>query len=750
MGQIFCAAIFITGASGLAAQALLLRELLVSFFGNELVIGVILANWLVSESAGAFTAGRLVERLKNKVSLFAALQAVFSLTLVSSIYLARAFKGLIGVGAGEGLGLPAIFLSSLVIIFPAAFCHGGLFACGCKIYASNPARAISRVYAWEAAGTLAGGIILTFFLIPRLGSFGIVFLTGVINLSIALLLLKNTPSSKLKYSITIILFLGILFFFNGGLKHIQDASVRKQWPNSDILDYRNSIYGNIVVTKDGEQYTFFYNGTPAVTVPYPDKQFVEDFGNLPLLFHPEPKVALIIGGGAGGLLNQALKHPLNRLDYAELDPLLIKMLKKYDTPPVSSELNDPRVHLSNVDGRFFLRNSPRVYDMILIGISKPSDLTTNRLFTQEFFSLANRKLKIRGILSFWLPGSFSYLSRQLRGLNGCVLNALKNTFNYTRVIPGDYNIILASDSKEILEITPAQISERLKQRNITTTVLLPQYLNYRLGPKLRGWFDSSMRSATKNLNSDFKPFALFEALAIWNRQFSKKFSPVFESARELDLKKISMALGALAVILSLIIRRRPARAGLSIVYSVFSTGFFGMLSSLILIFAFQIFYGYLYHIIGLLVGLFMAGAASGSIFVGRHIEKGGRVLNLFLGLELLIAVFSYAAALILTGFLEPGNLSLFIFLLLFILCGFLLGAEFPLAAKIYLKEKNNTGEASGALYAADLLGGWLAGAAGGIILLPVLGLYNTFITIVLFKISAVLVFLSAKNEIASQ
>ena len=44
MGIHFVAVILIVGISGIVAQVLLLRELLVSFYGNELIIGIILAN----------------------------------------------------------------------------------------------------------------------------------------------------------------------------------------------------------------------------------------------------------------------------------------------------------------------------------------------------------------------------------------------------------------------------------------------------------------------------------------------------------------------------------------------------------------------------------------------------------------------------------------------------------------------------------------------------------------------------------
>lgn len=42
--KIFIITVLVTGFSGLIAQVILLRELLVTFYGNEFSIGIILAN----------------------------------------------------------------------------------------------------------------------------------------------------------------------------------------------------------------------------------------------------------------------------------------------------------------------------------------------------------------------------------------------------------------------------------------------------------------------------------------------------------------------------------------------------------------------------------------------------------------------------------------------------------------------------------------------------------------------------------
>ena len=171
-----------------------------------------------------------------------------------------------------------------------------------------------------------------------------------------------------------------------------------------------------------------------------------------------------------------------------------------------------------------------------------------------------------------------------------------------------------------------------------------------------------------------------------------------------------------------------------------------MLVSLVLIFAFQVLYGYLYRSIGLLIGLFMAGAACGSIFMSARLGKIRREFNLFAGLEALIITCACLTGLIITGFMQRNNYSLPVLLALFYTSGLLLGLEFPLAAKIYLGAKTRVGEASGILYGADLLGGWLAGVMGGIIFLPVLGLLNTCLVMAAFKLSSLSLFLATTSR----
>jgi spermidine synthase len=732
--------VIVIGLSGMAGQVLILRELLVSFYGNELTLGVILASWLAAEALGVFSIGRLIEKIKNKAALFVFLEIVFSISLPLSIYLSRTFKSSLGLIFGEGIGLAAIFCSAFFIMFAPGFSHGALFSAACKIFSlkekKESACGIGKVYTFETAGTILGGVILTYIFIPLLDTFQNVFIISAANLVICLFFLKLITNRRLRYAILILNALSLLLFLVIAPSALERRSLNRQFKTSRVLAYRNSVYGNIAVTQNQSQRTFFYNGIPIITTPYPDTTFVEEFAHIALLTHPVSRDILIISSGAGGLINEVLKHPVNKVDYAELDPLLIKMLQKYPSDLTARELNDPRVNIINTDARFFLKNTTHKYDLIMLGISKPVDLTTNRFFTEEFFSLARDRLNNNGILEFALPGSSVYISSEIRDLNFCILNALKKPFPQVRIIPGDYNLILASGGADILEADAARLSQRIEKNNIQTKVLNPAYLNYRLDPQKAEWFRRSTALAGSKSNKDFTPLALFQMLLFWNALFSPKAAPIFQSLGNINLL---MLFGVICLVtLGLIILsffKNKIFKKIAIFYSLVTTGFYAMLVSLILIFSYQIFYGYLINRIGLLIAVFMAGTALGSAVVTRGLERKNYDFRLFIRLEFWIIIFCSILAVALRPGGNPG-FGLATFSFLFFISGAFVGFQFPLANKLFLKGKGGAGAASGILYFADLLGGLLAGVFAGIIFLPVLGLFATCLLVILVKTSS--------------
>ncbi|MFH1227320.1 MAG: spermine synthase [Planctomycetota bacterium] len=801
-------ALILIGFSGIVAQLVLLRELLIVFMGNELSIGIILANWLILGAAGAYLFGKIINRVERKVEAYVIVQVIFALALPVAVYLTRDLRTITGIATGQGFGLFTILYGSFLILLPVSISNGTLFTFGSGILTTRTdtngsgifttSRAAGLTYIYETIGAIVGGLAFTYIFTPYLNSFWTAIIITQLNLfaGIVLLQMKAVRHGKIKtillYSTIGFLVIGWSFFGRMG-GDIHQYSIKRQWQPFQVVDYRNSHYGNLVVTKEEGQYTFFSNGLPVITTPVPDIGYVEDFVHLPMLAHPEPKDILVLSGGAGGVINEILKHPsVNRVDYVELDPLLFDLLRKYPTPLSQSELDNPRVHIHNIDGRLFLQQTSQHYtlavgasdlsarysrlqlhrqpnyDMIFIGVSNPSDLRTNRLFTREFFELARKRMNSGGMLVFALPGSDSYLGEELKKLNAGILDTLRKVYKFVLVIPGSTNLFLASDSavpscpvgEELYNNMGKSIqimSERLENRHLQLGYISPGYIEYRLDKKKLDWFMDNINGVTYKMNEDFLPSAVIYSIGYWNAMFAPGFQKWFRHIEKVSFGLITLIIAILTIMMSLLLRLRKGASRMAIPIALISTGFAGMVVNLMLIFAFQVVFGYVFHQIGLMVTVFMVGIAVGGLVMTVYMD---RILRHFRAMVMLEATITLVVlALLGLGYLPGGIVGQVGFLLCAGMVGVVIGAEFPLAVRLYsnrAKDGNLSGAApisgtncgsAGLLYGADLLGGWLGGMVGGVVLLPVIGFINTIMVIVVIKIGSIIILISSQKKL---
>jgi len=81
------------GISSIIAQTLLIRELMISFYGNELFVGVVLAFWLIWVAIGSLFCEKILEKNKNHFPLLLIFQILSSFSLFLEIILIRYLKG---------------------------------------------------------------------------------------------------------------------------------------------------------------------------------------------------------------------------------------------------------------------------------------------------------------------------------------------------------------------------------------------------------------------------------------------------------------------------------------------------------------------------------------------------------------------------------------------------------------------------------------------------------------------------------
>ncbi len=752
-GKPLVLAFLAVGFGETVSQVLLIRELMTNFQGNELALGVILANWLFLIGVGSWCAGRAADRVPVGLSAFVIIQLLFCLILPVQLFLARTINNLIGVQPGEMVGLLPILYSSFLILGPICVLHGCQFALGCRILAAGaetPARQVGNIYVAEALGSMVGGAGFTYLLVHHLHAFEIALVTILLNLMAALLLLRpwQQPEGLLTRSlvgpIILILGLGAHSWLSGNLARVDQLSREWQWTGYNLVYHQDSVYGNIAATESEGQTSFYFSGLLALTSPDPDIVVVEEMAHYPLLSHPAPRTVLLVGGGIGGVLDEILKHPVESVDYVELDPLIIEAAREYAG---TEALDDPRLRLILTDARLFVRDARDEYDVVIVSLPPPSTLQLNRAYTKEFFQEVVQRLTPQGILCFGFPASEAYMSGEMIEHNRSIYETTRAVFPHISLVPGDWTVLLASPSPLDL----GEIRQRFGERDLETRLLNAPYLEYRLSQERIERGLNLYQAEEGQINRDLRPIATYYNLALWNVMFYPAWGNVFGWMSGLNLGWV-LSPAVLAVVVLTAMRGKAGGTrfhNAAVILAIAATGFAGMTFSIVLMLVFQIYQGLLYQRIGVLVAAFMLGLAMGGLAMAGSVERVRRDVRVLVSTEVAIIGYAFLLPFLVMRLPQIADLAPRLprevpLTLLNCLAGFLVGLQFPLANKIYLgTTERGLGRVAGGLYASDLAGGVFGALLTSVFLIPILGMTATCLTVVILKLASLALLMGA-------
>jgi len=693
----------VLGAVSLSSQVLLLRALIVTFLGSELTIGVALCSWMLFTAIGAWV-GHLIA-LKRRLSFIVILQLLTALFIPLSLFAARSLRTILGgFHPGEALGLMPLVFSTPLLMAPLCLLVGMQFPAMvimCKRGSGG------KAYALEGVGAVFGGAVLTFILIPNFSSFNIALSISFLQIICSILFMLSANSSSWtmvrKYAF-VLLSLMIGFSLLISSKHLERLSLSFQWKGLIPVAEKESPYGNIVIVKEGKQFSLYENGLLSYSTQ--DYALREEAVHLPMLFHQTAEYILAFGQGAGAL-EEILKHRGTSVDYVELDSIALETIRPYLPASSQKSLSDPRVSVLFMDPRRFIKFTSAHYDVILIDLPLPSTAMLNRCYTIEFFREAGELLKKGGILSLGLPSSEAYLGREMRLLSTSIMRSLKMVFPYVRAIPGEKTYFISSYDPGLMKATPELISRTWSEKQIPSRFITPSYISYRLSALRVSKLMKALEPSTLTpVNEDLKPVSYFYGILLFLSQFSPLAVKALEALERTSPWFIAVPLLILPFFgLSLGINKR-------IVLSMGIIGFTGMALEIILLYVFQAFYGYVYNHMGILLAMFMAGLSIGSAAGQRHQGVGIRtVIVLLSACSLCLA----PLLLILRGCFSP--LLVPVFSLLLALFGFLTGYAFPIADRSFRKARGTS-----IIYASDLIGGALGAIITGVILVPLMGI----------------------------
>lgn len=144
----------------------------------------------------------------------------------------------------------------------------------------------------------------------------------------------------------------------------------------------------------------------------------EAINHIPILTHDNPENVLIIGGGDGGSLREAVKHHrVKKVTMVEIDGEVVKIAKKF-FPSLHGGWDHPKSELRIEDGFEFLRNNDTPFNVIIIDSTDPIG-PGEILFQEKFYDLVMQNLSEDGIMvqqteSFWVhPHIINKISKTL-------------------------------------------------------------------------------------------------------------------------------------------------------------------------------------------------------------------------------------------------------------------------------------------------------------------------------------------------
>jgi spermidine synthase len=715
------------GVSAFMTQLTLMRELLAAFSGNELIFGIVLGNWMLLTGIGS-ALGKTASRLKSPIAVLAALQNFIAIVPVADVFLLRILRNVIFIRGAE-VGLTETVAACFVLMAPYCLATGYLLTLACMAAAETlPSpigrgaggegadvgtctpltltlsqrergqKSIGRVYFFDNLGGVLGGILFTFVLIRLFSHFGILYFPAVLNLILAVLVAIYARQKFLAISASL-LAAGLIAAI--AVYNLDDVSNNLQFKGQKVVYHGASPYGMLAVTEDAGQYNFIENGVPLFSTHNTEQ--VEETVHFVMAQRPDAKRVLLISGGASGTAREILKYPHANVDYVELDPLVLDVARRF----LPEELNDPRIHVINADGRQFVKqfsqNSPlplgegqgEGYDVVIVDAPDPSTSQINRLYTREFFDQVHRILAPDGVMSFSLSGYEGYISKELGSLIAVADRTLAQTFKNVLILPGTRNYFLASDGR----LTPA-VAECIQRAGVSTRLVNRSYCDAMLTPD-RMADVRRVLSPDAPINEDFNPILYFYHLRYWISQFTLRVG-IFE--------------GVLAILLLVyLVRLRP------VPLAIFAGGFAATALEVVLLLGFQILYGCVYHQVGLIITMFMLGLGIGSLAMNRLLPCCGR--KHLVALALAIAIYSACVPYILMAFGQSESpaaawASWAAIPVMTLLLAMLVGLEFPLAGKVGFQEVAAT---AARLYTADYMGAALGALLVSTLLIPVLG-----------------------------
>lgn len=413
------AALLVAGISGFASLALevVWFRLLAIFVGpTSYTFTLVLATVLAGIALGSAIAAPILRwRRVDAVAALAVVQLAGAALVLGSVWgilqpveLPVWFTSWLS-RAGAEFATPALAMS-VGMVLPSALFFGVSFPMALRVWAAPDAdgastgRRIGIFYGVNLGAGILGSLLAGFVLLPLLGSRTSVVLLAFLYVVGGLAALAACARRRPMLTGLAVAAVVALVVQSREVVDPLDVIQRRIYTGRPVIWQDEGVQTTVAVVGSQHNRVMYLDGRHQAN-DTPGMVFIHRrIGLLPVVLHPAPERALVVGLGGGATPGGISQAPGIHVDVVELSQGVIDAAA-YFSHVNFDLLTNPRVTVRVDDGRHVLQRVPGTYDVVTADAIIPRHAGANSLNSVEYFTLVSRALKPGGLALHWNGGA---------------------------------------------------------------------------------------------------------------------------------------------------------------------------------------------------------------------------------------------------------------------------------------------------------------------------------------------------------
>jgi spermidine synthase len=472
------AVVAISGFVALALEIVWFRMLVQYLAATTYAFTTMLAMVLAGIAIGGAIAARMLRHARDWTARLAILQALTAVvSLATAIFL--------GWSYAAGWRTSSELQGSAAAILPVTILMGVSFPMALHLAASPAvgagpevlARRVGRLYSLNVIGAIGGALVSGFLVLPLLGTRrALITLAALYGASALLLVARHPRQRRLLVRLAAV---GALFVALAPRVPDPFAAAYERRYGRDMREFWRDEGAQTAVSVHASQFrrSLYLDGLHQANDGPEMVRLHRIIGHLPMVLHPTPTRALVIGLGGGATAGAVSQHRATQVQVVELSES-VRRAAPFFAHVNYDVLNQPNVRIRVDDGRNFLLLSGERFDVITADIIQPIHAGAGNLYSREYFTLVKQALAPGGLAMQWI-------GRRPPTQYRLIMRTFLDVFPYVTLWL-DGNLMVGSG--EPLRLDPAALAAR---RADPVTAAALDDVGLRTFDDLKSWYTAS-------------------------------------------------------------------------------------------------------------------------------------------------------------------------------------------------------------------------------------------------------------------